>query len=80
MTSNDLLDPLPLILTAIVAVVVSLYIILEDENRNTNTNHVEEQHILAQQFTAMMIVTTSWKSNNNACELDDENPNGRKKQ
>ena len=32
MTSNDLLDPLALILTTIVAVVVSLYLILEDEN------------------------------------------------
>ena len=48
MTSNDLLDPLPLILTTIVAVVVSLYLILEDENSNTNMNHVEEQHNLVQ--------------------------------
>ena len=59
MTSPDLFDPLPLILTTIVAVVVSLYLILEDENSNTSMNKVEEQCNLAPQFTAMMIVTTS---------------------
>ena len=80
MTSTDLFDPLPLILTTIVDVVVLLYLILEDENSNTSTNEVEEQSNLAQQFTAMMIVTTSQKRNNDACELDDGNPNRRKKQ
>ena len=80
MTSNDLLEPLPLILTTIVAVVVSLYLILEEENSNTNTNHVEEQCNLVQLFTVMMIVATSQKCNNDACELDNENPNGRKEQ
>ena len=59
MTSPDFFDPFPLILTTIVAVVVSLYLILEDENSNTSMNKVEEQCNLAQQFTAMMIVTTS---------------------
>ena len=76
MTSTDLFDPLPF---TIVAVLVSLYLILEDENCNTSMNEVEEQHNLAQQFTAMMIVAMSWKHNNNACELDDGNPNGRMK-
>ena len=42
MTSTDLFDPLPFILTTIVAVVVSLYLILEDENSNTSMNEVEE--------------------------------------
>ena len=79
MTSTDLFDPLPLILTTIVAVVALLYLILKDENSNTSMNEVEEQCNLAQRFTAMMIVTMSWKCNNDACELDDGNPNGRKK-
>ena len=48
MTSTDLFDPLPLILMTIVAVVVSLYLILEDENSNTSMNEVEEQCNLAQ--------------------------------
>ena len=43
-------------------------------------NEVEEQHNLAQQFTVLMIVTLSQKCNNDAHELDDGNPNGRKKQ
>ena len=80
MTSTDLFDPLPFILTTIVAVVVVLYLILEDENSNTSMNEVEEQCNLVQQFTVMMIVATSQKCNNNACELDNGNPNGRKKQ
>ena len=80
MTSNDLYDPLPLILTTIVAVVVSLYLILEAHNSNTSMSHVEEQHHLVQKFTAMMIVTTSWKCNSNSFELDDENLNRRKEQ
>ena len=79
MTSTDLFDPLLFILTTIVAVVVLLYLILEDENNNTSMNEVEEEHNLVQQFTGMMIVTMSWKCNNNACELDNGNPNGRKK-
>ena len=76
MTSTDLFDHLPFILTTIVAVVVSLYLILEDENSNTSTNKVEEQCNLVQQLTAMMIVAMSWKCNNNACELDDGNQIG----
>ena len=79
MTSTDLFDPLPFILTTIVAVVVLLYLILENENSNTSMNEVEEQCNLVQPFTVMMIVTTSCKCNHNACELDDENKNGRKK-
>ena len=79
MTSTDLFDPLLFILTTIVAVVVSLYLILEDENSNTSMNEVEEQCNLVQRFTVMMIVAMSWKHKNSACELDDGNRNRRKK-